>query len=171
MADKHQGKPVLGYFRFLEKIEDGILMITLSIMGLTLGSQVLFRYFLNTPLIWSEELARYIQIWITFLAIGFGLRYKSHIAMTIVIQRIQERAQAVIRVVINLFLIVVFAVFFTGSLDFVSSQNQILSSAMKIPMSWVYISIPISCGLFIIHTGIDVFKDVKKLVFKGYGGA
>ena len=58
----------------LHKLEEYSLILCLAVMGIVLFVQIIMRTFFSAPLKWAEELARYLQIWITFLGIGYGIR-------------------------------------------------------------------------------------------------
>ena len=58
-------KLVKGWYAF----EEGFMVLALGIMGLVLTAQIVMRYFFSSPFSWAEELARYLQIWITFFGI------------------------------------------------------------------------------------------------------
>ena len=57
-----------------ENLERRIMFLLLAGITLVLGIQIVFRFILNNSLTWSEELARFMFIWSTFLSIGFCLR-------------------------------------------------------------------------------------------------
>jgi TRAP-type C4-dicarboxylate transport system permease small subunit len=77
----------------LDKIADymvGFLMLMLMVIG---GAQVFSRYILNYSLTWSEELSRYILVWLVFMAIGVGLRRRAHIGMNVIVTRFSKGIQ------------------------------------------------------------------------------
>ena len=55
---------------------------SLAILGITMAAviilQVIFRYVLNHSLFWSEELARYLLVWLTFLGASSAYYRKVH---------------------------------------------------------------------------------------------
>lgn len=69
-------------------------------------SQVVFRYVFHHPLSWSEELARFLFMWIASLGAAYGFKAKSHFAVVFVARRLGQRMQ---RVVSNLVVLVVSA--------------------------------------------------------------
>jgi TRAP-type transport system small permease protein len=56
--------------------------------------QVILRYAFNSPMTWSEELARYLFIWCAFLGWIIASRRDSHLAMSFAVERLPLRAQA-----------------------------------------------------------------------------
>jgi TRAP-type C4-dicarboxylate transport system permease small subunit len=72
----------------LKKICDRMATVLTLVMAsflivavLAIGAQVFTRYVLNFTPPWTEELARYANIWITMLGIGVVLRRREHIKL------------------------------------------------------------------------------------------
>ncbi len=152
--------------RFIEKatkVEDLLLMTCLGVMGAVLFAQVLFRYFFGAPIMWSEELSRYLQIWLTFLGIGYGLRHESHISMVLVYDRLPEKVKLMVKALTNVVMLVCFVYFIPASIRFVKDQHQILSSAMQLPMSIVYAVGPVGGVVYILYTVIDTVRDIMNV--------
>ena len=57
-----------------KNLERWVMFLLLAGMTLVLGIQIFCRFVLNNSLTWSEELARFMFIWSTFLSIGFCLK-------------------------------------------------------------------------------------------------
>lgn len=62
-------------------------------------AQVVFRYFLGSPLVWSDELARYLFVWCALLGWVIAARRRSHLAVTMGRERLPARVQAALTVV------------------------------------------------------------------------
>lgn len=148
---------------FLWKIEDIVLMTCLSIMGIALFVQVVCRYLFNAPLVWSEELARYLHVWITFLGLGYGIRNKSHIEMQFLYNKMSPTFQMITSIVTNLFLIFCLVYYIPGAMRFLADQNLINSSAMGIKMSIVYFVLPFGAVVSILYLAADVYFKSKDL--------
>ncbi len=150
---------------FLSKLEDMFLMVCFSVIAVALLLQVVFRYFLNSPLVWTEELSRYLLVWITFFGINYGLRRKKHIEMEYFFNMMSERVQGVVTFLTRALILYFMWRLFGATLRFVRAQMNIESSAMQISMGLVYVSLPIgfvvsSISLLIstIETGLSVLR-------------
>lgn len=150
----------------LWKMQEIILIICLGVMGLAIFLQVLTRQLFQTPLTWSEELARYLQVWITFLGIGYGLRHKSHIKVEIFINKISKKGQRIIKIFVNVILIFCLLQIIPGTYRFMINQNLIGSSAMGIRMSIVYLVLPISIIDMLFIFVFDIIANIKDLTLK-----
>lgn len=87
------------FIRHVERAVDA-LAITLFVLmfGCVLG-QVVFRYFLGSPLVWSDELARYLFVWCAFLGWIVAARRRSHLGIAVVGERLGARGAAALRLV------------------------------------------------------------------------
>jgi TRAP-type C4-dicarboxylate transport system permease small subunit len=109
-----------------------------SIVLLTLA-QVLFRYVLNSPLGWSEELARYAFVWVTFLGASVLLRRRDgHPAVDSLHQSVGPRAKQAIEVFGRFAVIVASLAVSVGGLRLLALQWRQLSPSIELPMAGVY---------------------------------
>ena len=88
--------------RWAERAIDVAAIAVFAGIFLCVFAQVILRYAFNSPLTWSEELARYLFIWCAFLGWIVASRRKSHLAMTFVIERLSTRTQTGIAVATQL---------------------------------------------------------------------
>jgi len=144
--------------RVLHKVEESLLIVFFSTMCIMLTMQILFRYVFNAPISFTEELSRYLQIWITFIGIGFGIRYNAHISLTLFKEKMGDKVGNILSLICYLLIIIVSVLILIASPDFLRQQNK-NSSVMQIPMELVYGSIPvgfISCIMYTISKMVRV---------------
>lgn len=145
----------------LNKLEEGFVMAGFAVMGLVLALQIFMRYVVNRPLVWSEEFARYLFVWVTFIGAGYGVRHKIHISMEVFFVRLPKALRIGVAIATNLLSIAVFAYLIPWGIRFIEDQNEILSSAMGIPMSWVFVSVPIGCLIVCLRLAGDTVRVVR----------
>jgi TRAP-type C4-dicarboxylate transport system permease small subunit len=145
----------------LGRLEEWFLVATFSVMGLVLLAQVFFRYALNAPLIWSEELARYLLVWITFLGIHHGIRHRTHIEMGYFFAKLPRSWQRTVPVITQAFLVVCLVLFLPGAFRFVSAQSGIDSSAMQLNMGLVYLVIPLGMAISALSLATDTLQRLR----------
>lgn len=148
------------FARKLNGIVEAILFVLLLAMTAIVFIQVLFRYFINAPLFWTEEAARYIMIWIVYLGASVGIRRGSHIGFTYFVEKVSPKVSKWFTMVATLGLLA-FCLNFTyyGTIITLQNVNQ-LSSGLQIPIAAVYGVLPIS-GILCI---IQLIPIIKKLL-------
>lgn len=136
-----------------------VLMIGISLLIFT---QVVMRYVFNYSLFWSEELARYILIWITFIGASVGFKRTAHMGIDFVYMRLSRSSRRVVSIVIYLVILLfafVMSVYGFNLSIFVWWQ---FSPALFIRMTFPYISISIGGVLIVIHTLANMAGDLAR---------
>lgn len=143
---KGAGKMISSVNRIIDWIEN--ILVTVLILTATLVAigQVIARYVFNNSLYWSEELILYSLITMSFLTMGMGVRYASHISVEAIYTIAGPRTARALQMGASC-LGLVFAgvlIFYGSKLSFNTMQMGQLSPAMRIPVGYIYLIIPIS---------------------------
>lgn len=127
--------------RFLdENIEKMLCVIALALMSAVIVAQVFCRYVLNSSLSWSEELARYLFIWMIYIGISYGVKLDKHICVDAVYSfapKSIKRYYAIVSYLLFLLFAVAMVYFGILVVGMQISSGQV-SPAMGVPMQYVY---------------------------------
>lgn len=123
-------------------IELTIATVLVGNMVVALTLQVFFRYVVQAPLFWSEELARFLLIWSVFAGATFAFRHRTHMSIDVIGTILPARFVGVVdligRLVMTAFLLMLAVI----SWQFVLRFTDIRSAAMNISLAIVYIVLP-----------------------------
>lgn len=125
--------------------------------------QVASRYLLKSPSSFTDELARFLMIWIGLLGAAYMTAEKEHISLDAFLKKRSPEVQKKITLFISLAIIVFsITVLIIGGSWLVYSRHLlgVRSTALNLPMAWVYAILPIS-GLLIIYYEITSNKFSK----------
>ncbi|MFA6433052.1 MAG: TRAP transporter small permease [Candidatus Paceibacterota bacterium] len=145
--------------RILCSITEKILFVLLSAMTVIVFAQVLSRYVFHTPLYWTEEAARYLQIWIVFLGASVGIRRGAHLGFTWFVERARTKMKTACAIIsaVGLF---AFSVNITYYGTIISLQNLgQLSPGLQMPIAYLYACLPVG-GILCIIQLIPILKDL-----------
>jgi TRAP-type C4-dicarboxylate transport system permease small subunit len=119
---------------------------------------VLSRYVFNNPIIWIDELSKYLFIWLTFIGVVLAARRKAHFVADFFVNLFPARARVVLDVAARLLSLSFLAlcVWLTPGLMKIT-QNSI-SSTVGIPLSWVYAGILVGFFLTLLVEAIDFYN-------------
>jgi TRAP-type C4-dicarboxylate transport system permease small subunit len=145
----------------IDKILANFLVIIMAVMVLNVLWQVASRFILGSPSSFTDELARYLMIWVGILGAAYVSGRNMHVAIDVLPTRlsppIQKRLMFIVRVLIILFCLL--AMVIGGSrlvyITYVLGQN---SPALQVPLAVVYAVIPISGLLIIYYKLSDILK-------------
>lgn len=123
-----------------------VIAISVLMVVVTLA-QVIFRYVIEAPLPWSEELARYCFVWIVFLGGALGLSRGVHLGVDLLVNRLPKRLRTGIAALTNAMIACFAVAIIYASMPVIDMNMFQHSPALGVQMSWVYIAIPISMSL------------------------
>ncbi|MGB5360687.1 TRAP transporter small permease [Eudoraea sp.] len=137
----------------IDKVLAKLLIIIMSIMVINVLWQVFSRYFLGAPSSITDELARYLMIWIGILGAAYVSGQNKHVAIDVLPSRLSIKTQKKLKLIVRILIILfcLFALVIGGSrLVYVTFVLDQYSPALQVPLAVVYMIIPIS-GLLIIY--------------------
>jgi len=143
----------------LAKGEAAVLIAIVAVMTVVVFLQVLYRYVFAQPLQWSEELARYLFVWLSIMGATLALQKKGHFGLDLFYKMLSSRLRRIVKFPVYLLLgIVIFVILFQG---IILVQKTVLqeSPAMGISMGWAYASLPVGGALMAIHLIAISLKD------------
>jgi len=111
---------------------------TLALMVLLVFGNVVLRYGFNFGIPVSEELSRYLFVWVTFIGAVAGLKRRQHLGVDAIVHRLPRWGQALTAVFGHLVMLLCCAVLFWGSLVQMKVNQENRSPVMEIPLSVIY---------------------------------
>lgn len=141
------------------------LAVLLGVMTFAISIQIGVRFTASIPWMrvsapWTEELARYCMIWMVFIGLGVGFRYRMLIAVTYVVEKLPGRWGRTLQYT-------AYAVSFAFLLLLVRLGMQAvefglieMSPAMGISKSWVYWAMPAGCLLAMLNIVASIIESV-----------
>jgi len=123
--------------------------LLMLVMVSVVTAQVVSRYVFGNPFTWTEELARYVFVWMSMLGTAVGVKYGAHIALDLLEKKLRGLARQIL-IAVNQLLILAFGGFLAYSgFKLMQIGARQTSPTLSLPMEWVYVVIPVS-GLLII---------------------
>ena len=117
-------------------------------MALVVALQVFCRYILNNSLFWSEELARFLLIWLTFLGASVAYRRKAHPGIDMVCARMPAGLQQSAAVFAHLAALALFAAMIVYGFQFAYFVRLQITPALYLP-KWILMGIVPLSGSFV----------------------
>ncbi|MDD2573621.1 MAG: TRAP transporter small permease [Bacillota bacterium] len=143
--------------RAVEIIASGML----TVMVIVIFLQVVFRSMIKSAIPWSEELARYIMVWISFLGAGIAVRRKGHIGVEALVRALPKVSKRWTLLLANILSMVFYAaitVLGFGILQVVKGQ---VSPAMELSMAIPYSAIFTGGMLMLLYSFYDFLKALR----------
>ncbi|HUU39509.1 MAG TPA: TRAP transporter small permease [Desulfatiglandales bacterium] len=139
-------------YRYFSRVLDILAICLLSILVIVVFINVCSRYALNLSLAWSEELAKILLVWVTFIGAAVASRQGRHLKIEDVLKRMDEKRQRkmyiYINVVVSLFLVFMIWKGFSFSI----AMKDIVTDALQISNMILYAAIPVGAVLMLPYS-------------------
>jgi len=123
---------------------------------------VFTRYLFNYVVHWSEEVPRYLLVWIGFLGAALAVRQKEHIGFDYIYKKLPDLPRRVLGLMLNLGIFIIGLIMLVYGIDFVRQFGGDWMESIPYKNYWFYVSLPISGTLIILY----VIRDEVKLLIE-----
>ena len=134
----------------LDRLVGWTLAANLGVMTSLVFVSVLFRYVLNRPLAWTEELASLLFAWLTFVGAYVGFRTRSHIRIDTLTILLPPSVRRTIRACVDLCVLALLAIFIWQGFALTVTTWSLEFPAMEISRGYLYASLPIGACLMVL---------------------
>ena len=155
---------------FLKKVDEGLTRIEealvsglLFVMMMVIFLAVLERFLFKMGITWIEEFARYVSVWAAFIGSSLAVKKGAHIGIEAFVQILPKKIRQVEELLVDLAGLAFSVVVVYIGIELIQKllrTNQ-LSPAMRIPIAWAYIAVPVGCGLMGVHYLIKFITGVS----------
>ncbi len=135
----------------LSRIAERLLILLGIAMSVVVILQVFFRFVIYVPFPWSEELARYLMIWMGLVGSFVALRRGRHIGVNSLVERFPPVLRRATAIGLHLVLIAFLALIAREGVNLAFFNAAQKSPAMMIPMLYPYLAIPVGAALMIVE--------------------
>ena len=141
-------------------LEIAVSSILVALVTVTFA-QVVFRYVLQAPLAWSEELARFLLMWMASLSAAYAVKTRSHFALHFVVDRFSPSLQKAVGTTVTILVVGFLLVFAYQSLMFTIAVRDMSAAATQISMAVPYSSAFVGCVLMLYYVIGNWWKDLR----------
>lgn len=156
-----------------DNFEKPFLFIGMLTIIVLITYQTIYRYVIShitggTAIVGTEELARFIFIWISYLAIPLAIKDRSNIRVDILYDHLSDRWKKVSWIIVDCCILVLTVVVMFMGIDHIQMMLKFpqRSPALNIPFSIPYLILPIGFGLMSIRCIQDLVKQIMEIGLK-----
>lgn len=145
--------------RLLELLCGAILVV----MTLVIFLLVLTRNLLSFSFPWSEELTRFLLVWLSMLGAVVLLRRDDHIRLELLAERLPVRAADLLGLLLRLLVLAFLVVLLQQSWLAALARGATRAPALGITLTWPYLAIPVAAALMILVSLVNLWGDLRRL--------
>jgi len=123
-------------------------------------AQVLFRYIFRLSLAWSEELARYLFLWLASIAAAYAFKTKSHFAVRFLVDRLGKKSQNLIGTLVVFIVSGFLVIFIWKSVEYTIGMANQVSPSIQMSMAIPYSSVVVGGILMLYYVLRNWWSDI-----------
>jgi TRAP-type C4-dicarboxylate transport system permease small subunit len=143
------------------RVIDTLAIALFTAMFACVIAQVFFRYFLGSPLTWSDELGRYLLVWCSFLGWIIAARRRSHLGVSMFAERARPRLRALLALFAALSALAFAAVLVWYGTRIALRNADVETVALFFGMGVVYAIVPLAAFAVGLHALADARTAVR----------
>lgn len=137
------------------------LLVALMILDVWLG--IISRYAVDLQITWTEELARYLMIWGSLLAVSCGVYYREHVGLILLLEKIPEKIRLWVRLLLDLMGLVFFLVLLWYGINLTSDGASQYATIFNMTMTLPFAAVPVSAGLAALQMLLVILRDISRV--------
>lgn len=141
---------------------DGFNLILFIVLIILATMQVLFRYVLQYPLPWTEELARFTLVWVTFLGAASVTRRKLHLAVDFFVTKLPARASRAISFFFYILILIFLGIALWGAIIMMGESVPLFAGSLPwLSMMYLYLGAVIGLSLMLVYVFIHFCREFR----------
>lgn len=146
------------YVHLFEKVLTAIL---LAIMTIVTFAAAVNRFTLKVPMPWSEELVKFLLMWMTMVGAAMGVGMNEHVGIDIFVSHFPHKLQHIVSVFTHVAGVIFSVIFFYIGVQMVQKQYMQTSTALEISMGIVYACVVVGAALMFIEFANKLYQELK----------
>jgi TRAP-type transport system small permease protein len=142
---------------WIARIETAVIVLLVTLLTAVTFAQVVTRYVLGDSLIWSEEAARYLFVWVSMIGAALALREGGHFGLDILI-RPMPRLKPLLGPLVTLVVVVFLVILLKTGIDETRLASMQFAMTFQMRMQWAYLALPVGAGLMLFHIAVHVIR-------------
>lgn len=136
--------------RYLSRCIEWIVITIAAVVVAMVSVEVLLRYVFGQTLYVTEELTRYLMVWLVFLGTALAVRDGSHIHITLLTNRLSARSRYLCKLITHLLVTVFCVILVIEGIRILPDQLEQMAVTINVSIFWFYLAIPTGATLVIV---------------------
>ncbi|WP_105565712.1 TRAP transporter small permease [Microbacterium halophytorum] len=123
--------------------------------------QVVSRYVFRAPLPWTDEVSRFLLVWLTFIAAAYVMSERMHVTVDLALAKLGVRAVAAVDTIATIVVVAAAGVMTVAGVILIRETAGVLAPATQFPMPVVYSAGAVGFGLIALHGIATIVQNVR----------
>jgi len=154
------------FLDFISAVTKYVMLVMTGCIFIIVLFTVFSRYLFNFVASWSEEVPRYLLVWIGFLGAALAVRQKEHIGFDYIFNMLPDLPRRILGLLLNLGILIIGLIMLIYGIDFVRQFGSDWMESIPFKNHWFYVSLPISGTLIILYVIRDEVNQFIQMIHR-----
>jgi TRAP-type transport system small permease protein len=141
--------------------EEGVTFFFFAVMCVSVALQLFFRFILNHPLMFPEEISRYAYVWITFVGLSLATKTREHLRVDAGVGMLPPGWHRGVGALVDLISVAILLWLAYLGIRFMLFSRMSISPALEIPLNLVYVAFSLGCLLGAIRLSVQLLAGLR----------
>lgn len=137
--------------RIYDQFINGICVTMLVLMTVVIFYQVFGRYVLGSSPSWTEEVGRYLFIWVSFLGAVIAFRKNAHLGVDFFVGYFPPALRKIADLIVTILLLIILGIIVYYGWEMSGRVEHQVSPSLRLSMTYAYLSVPVGAFLMMIE--------------------
>ncbi len=156
-------KTLLKIDSYISKTVSFLCVVMLVAIVLIGAAQIFFRYILNSSLLWSEEIIRFLFIWLSFVASSITVRNEGHVGIDALVLYLKPRPKMIMYIISRLVCVAFLIIMVPAGYQLVIHSVNSRASTIPLTFNYVYASFLVGAILSLLSFAVSIPRYAKKI--------
>lgn len=147
----------------INRLVELVVIVQFAVLVIVVTAAVFARYVLNDSIVWAEELARYLFVWVSFLGGGLGVGTNIHVGVDSLVELMPRRTKLAVQILMELMIVGFTAVLIWVGAQFAAFGMRTEAMLLPIPMGYVYLAVPVGGFVMLMNVLVHLHRHVRQL--------
>ncbi|WP_319410910.1 TRAP transporter small permease [uncultured Cohaesibacter sp.] len=155
--------------KWLNRVDALLVVICIALivmMTIVMTMLVFTRNFLDFSFPWSEEITRFMMIWLAFLGAAILVHRDDHIALDFLPVTLRGGARFCLMLFLRILTLFAMGLLFWQAIQILEVRGRTVAPALGISLIWIYAAIPVSAALMIVFQAYRIWTDWRIFRYK-----
>ena len=152
------------FLDFISAVVKYVILVMTTCIFIIVLFTVFSRYLFNYVASWSEEVPRYLLVWIGFLGAALAVRQNEHIGFDYIFNKLPPTGQKILALLLNLGIVIIGLIMLVYGFDFVKQFGGDWMESIPFTNIWFYSSLPVTGALILLYVLREEIKGIIALL-------
>jgi TRAP-type C4-dicarboxylate transport system permease small subunit len=149
------------FWALVAKLAEIFCVLGFAALVVAFTVQIFFRYVLNDPLSWTQEVSGILYVWVVCVGSATIVKEREHVSFNLIYESVRPQARRALALIGTGLILVVLVVSLYGNYDYIAFTARQKSPTLRLPMTVVFSAFGVFMVLLIVNSAVRIYRLMR----------